>query len=153
MVDGMLTVKEYAEQRNKSVQAVYKQMKGKATAAALEGHVHTRKFNNKKVQCLDEEAVKVLDAASTQSVQIVMQTDDKLRIAELEQQIEVLKAANVQLMQDKTDLQQMLLQEKDKVIALQDRNATLQLEAAKATPAEPDQPKVSFWERVFGRKK
>ena len=146
MVDGLLTVKEYAEIRHKSVQAVYKQMKSKENAAALEGHVHTRKVNNRDVQCLDEEAIRILNAASGNSVQVVLQTEDKERIAELEQEKQ-------QLLIKIAELQDALIREKDKVQLLQEQNTTLQLEAAKVTPAEPDLPQAGFWARVFGKKK
>ena len=80
----MINIREYANNKGKSVQAVYKQMKSKENAVALEGHVFTQKLNNKNTKFLDETAVKILDEAGRQIPAIIRQTSDKERIEQLE---------------------------------------------------------------------
>lgn len=148
MVEGMITVKEYAEQKGKSVQSVYKQMKSKENAVALEGHIHVRRVNNRDVKLLDEDAVRVLDEASNHSIQVILETDDKRRIEELEQQIEVLKD---QLL----ITQNQLIAEQAEVKLLQAEKMQLQsdkialLEAKQEERKEPE--KKSWLQRMFGK--
>ena len=149
MIEGMITVKEYAEQKGKSVQSVYKQMKSKENAVALEGHIHVRRVNNRDVKLLDEEAVRVLDEASNHSIQVILETDDKRRIEEMEKQIEVLKD---QLL----ITQNQLIAEQAEVKRLQTEKMQLQadkialLEAKQDEPKKDDSEKKSFWKRLFG---
>lgn len=53
----MITVKEYADRRNKSVQAVYKQLRREKNKRRLEGHL----IKQNRMTYLDEEAIKILD--------------------------------------------------------------------------------------------
>lgn len=115
----MITVSEYAEARGKTVQAVYKQMKGKRNAALLKGHVHEGMVNNKKTSLLDDEAVRILDEASHQSVQIITQTEEKARVDELLLEKERLESENKTLLLKVAALQEELLKEKDAVKSLQ----------------------------------
>lgn len=120
-----LSVKEYAERTGKSVQAVYKQMKGKELTEQLKGHIkELPRGGGRTIKKLDEEAVRLLDEASRQSPQIIVQTDDKERIEQLErdkeallikvaelqeklikkgEQVEQLQAANIALLEAKTE--------------------------------------------------
>lgn len=86
MINGMLTIKEFAEMHGKSVQAVYQQIKSKENAKALEGHIVIHRVGNKDTKLLDEEAVRILQSASMQAPQVIMQTDDKERIEQLRQE-------------------------------------------------------------------
>ena len=52
----MITVKEYADSRNKSVQAVYKQLHREKNRTRLEGHL----LKQNRMTYLDEEAIKIL---------------------------------------------------------------------------------------------
>ena len=88
MINGMLTIKEFAEMHGKSVQAVYQQIKSKENAKALEGHIVIHRVGNKDTKLLDEEAVRILQSASMQAPQVIMQTDDKERIEQLRQEKE-----------------------------------------------------------------
>ena len=116
----MITIKEYAESRGKSVQSVYKQMRSKENAAALDGHIIIQKFNNKDVKFLDEEAVRVLDAASSQSVQVIDRSTDK-------EELEALKQENKALLIKIADLQEQLIKGKDELTELKLENKELQL--------------------------
>ena len=53
----MITVKQYAEDRNITIQAVHQSMKGKRKKGLLEGHVHLVDG----IKWLDDEAVAILD--------------------------------------------------------------------------------------------
>lgn len=109
----MVTIKEYAESRGKSVQSVYKQMRSKENAAALNGHIIIQKFNNKDVKFLDDEAVRVLDAASSQSVQVIELSNDK-------EQIETLKQEKEALLLKIAELQDQLIKKNEKIDQLKD---------------------------------
>lgn len=117
MIDGMLTIKEYAEKYGKSVQAVYKQMQSKENAAELEGHVIVRKVGNKPTKLLDEEAVAILTRASSQSPQVIIQTSDKELIAALEHE-------NKAMLLKITELQDKLIEVQPK-LALAEANQKL----------------------------
>lgn len=115
----MMSVKEYAVQRGKSAQSVYKQMKSKENAERLDGHIHVFRVNNKDVKYLDEEAVKVLDEASQNSVQVILQTDDKERIAQLEEDKQALLIQIAEIQNELIQTQKALNAEKDNVKLLQ----------------------------------
>lgn len=134
MADGMMTIKEYAESRGKSVQAVYKQIKSKENAKELEGHIVVQKVGNKNTKLLDEMAVEVLDNASKQSPQVILQTDDKERIEQLENE-------NKLLWSKVAELQDELLKEKDQVKALQ----LEKIELLEMKNAEPETKWWQFW--------
>lgn len=118
MINGMLTVKEYAEKQGKSVQSVYKQIRGKEKAVALDGHIHLIRVNNRMIRLLDEEAIRVLDEASKQSVQIVEQSNDRERIEELERE-------NKALLIKISELQDALISEQKDVQRLQNEKMEL----------------------------
>ncbi|SUO38356.1 Uncharacterised protein [Faecalicoccus pleomorphus] len=63
----MISIKQYAEERGKSIQAVHQQRKRKKYKARLEGHV----IEKDGVYYLDKEAVKILDSAHETTVQVV----------------------------------------------------------------------------------
>lgn len=145
MSEGNLTVKQYAEQRGKTVQAVYKQLRGIENSKALEGHVFRERINNRMTTVLDAEAVRILDEASKQSVQIVEQTNDKEKIEALEQE-------NKMLLLKIAELQEKLIEKQDDIQRLQ--NEKMELLEAKQEPepqkqSEPEKPK-GFFARLFG---
>lgn len=109
----MVTIKEYAESRGKSVQSVYKQMRSKENAIALDGHIIIQKFNNKDVKFLDDEAVRVLDAASSQSVQVIDRSTDK-------EELDALKQENKALLIKIAELQEQLIKKNEKIDQLKD---------------------------------
>ena len=82
-----VSVKDYAAQRNKTVQAVYQQMKTAENAAAIEGHVIIRRVGNKNVKFLDEVAVDVLDRASSSAPVMYIQEDLKTELEETRKQL------------------------------------------------------------------
>lgn len=139
----MVTVKEYAEQQGKSVQAVYKQMRAKENAALLENHIFLQKVGNKTAKMLDDEAVKILNNASRQSPTVVLQNGKDEQIAVLQAEKEQLISENKALLVKVAELQEQLLQEKDTVKQLQQEKIMLLEEQ------EPE--KKTFWNRLLHR--
>lgn len=121
----MITIKEYAELHGKSVQAVYKQLKSKENATLLEGHIITEKINNKNVKMLDDVAVQILNDASKQSIQVILQNDDKERIEQLETENKTLLIKIASLQEELITTQKELGKEKDNVKLLQNEKIEL----------------------------
>lgn len=161
MIDGMLTIKELAEQYGKSVQAVYKQMQSKENAEALRGHVHVRKVGNKNTKLLDEEAVAILTRASAQSPQVIIQTSDKELIAALERENKAMLLKITEL-QDRlieaqpkialAEANQKLLESKDESIARLEEDARRAEQARQEAEAKLERMKSrSLWARLTNR--
>lgn len=142
MDEKMLTIKEFADSHGKSVQSVYKQLKSKENAAALKGHIHAGVVGNKPAQLLDPEAVRILEAASAQAPQVIVQTNDKERIEEDRKKIEALLAEIARITQEAREAdnryheahekllqieshEQDYQQVKERAAALETENATL----------------------------
>lgn len=102
-----LSIKEYAQLRGKTVQAVYQQMKRKENAAALEGHVFMQRVGNKDVKYLDEVAVEILDTSSYSTTTIIEKED--------------LKDELVAVTEDRDQLQKKLIFQEGRISALQDQ--------------------------------
>lgn len=142
----MITVKEYAERKGKSVQAVYKQMRAKENAALLENHIFLQKVGNKTAKVLDDEAVRILDEASRKIPTVLVQ-DGK------DDMIESLRMENKQLLLKVADLQDQLLHEKDNVKLLQQEKIALLEEKEEKQDDQNQQPeeKETFWSRLWHR--
>lgn len=84
-----VSIKDFAEQRGKTVQAVYQQMKRKENAAALEGHVFTQRVGNKDVKYLDEEAVSILDKSSSSAPLTILEDGLRADLEETKQQLDM----------------------------------------------------------------
>ena len=108
----MITVKEYADRRNKSVQAVYKQLRREKNKRRLEGHL----IKQNRMTYLDEEAIKILDEGQNVSIILVDQetkNEEKDELSEYKDRVANLIETNNQL----RDQQDFL---KNKIINLQD---------------------------------
>lgn len=108
----MITVKEYADSRNKSVQAVYKQLRREKNKRRLEGHL----IKQNRMTYLDEEAIKILDEGQNVSIILVDQetkNEEKDELSEYKDRVANLIETNNQL----RDQQDLL---KNKIINLQD---------------------------------
>lgn len=152
-----LSIKDYALQRSKTVQAVYQQLKSKENLAALEGHVTVKRVGNKDVKFLDQKAIEILDKASTSAPVVYLQEDlkqeldetkDKLQFVErqaifAEGQIQVLK----DLLADKERELRALAEPQLRIDALEAQNAALsaenEAEKAKTLEAEKNAQKAS----------
>lgn len=119
-INGLeISVKEYAAQRGKTVQAVYQQMKRKENAAALEGHVTLRTVGNKHVKYLDEVAVSVLDSASSSAPLTIIEDGLKESLVAAEQEKKQWEAQAFKL-QGQVELLQGMLAEKEQRLRLLD---------------------------------
>lgn len=107
----MITIKEYAEKRHKTVQAVHKQLNNKKNRELLKNHVFLEVVNGREVKVLDDFAVQELDAASLSDKITVQNVENKEQIKQLED-------ANKAMMMKLLNLQDLLIQEKEKVIQL-----------------------------------
>lgn len=145
----MLTVKEFAVLRGRSVQSVYKQMKRKYNKEALEGHTFYKKVNNKPTLFLDEEAVRALDEASRQAPSIVLKEENKDEIKRLE-------AENKALLLKVTELQEALIKSgaevrqlsAEKAAMLEDKNGMT--EKIAGVEAELERLKArNWWQRLL----
>ena len=108
----MITVKEYADRRNKSVQAVYKQLRREKNKRRLEGHL----IKQNRMTYLDEKAIKILDEGQNVSIILVDQetkNEEKDELSEYKDRVANLIETNNQL----RDQQDLL---KNKIINLQD---------------------------------
>lgn len=128
----MITVKEYAESRSKSIQAVHQQRKRAKYKKQLSEH----EFVKDGVVYLDEVAVKVLDSAHENTVAIV-DTSTKERIQKLERKLEATENREKNLLNDlnkkNTDiinLQKRLQEQTEQMTALllENQKQTLLLE-------------------------
>lgn len=114
-----MTIKEYADKHGKSVQSVYKQMKSKENAKRLEGHILFRKVGNKNVQVLDEVAISILEEASTQAPQVIVQMEDKEQIAQLQEE-------NKALLVKLTEVQEALIKAKEQSLLAEQQKLLLE---------------------------
>ena len=78
----MITVKQYADERRITIQAVHQSMNGKRKKERLEGHVKVIDG----VKWLDEEAVAILDEARNKAPIVYEKADANERISELERE-------------------------------------------------------------------
>lgn len=109
----LITIKEYAQKKGVSYEAVRKQI-SKYKDNELHGHI----VKVKKTQYLDEYAVVFLDEKRRESPVVLMREDRNERIEELERE-------NKALLLKVAELQEQLLQEKDNVKMLQQEKIEL----------------------------
>lgn len=148
----MITVKEYAEQQGKSVQAVYKQIRAKENAVLLEKHIFLQKVGNKTAKVLDDEAVEILNNASRQAPTVVLQNGKDELIETLQTEKDQLANENKALLIKVAELQEQLLQEKDNVKLLQqEKIALLEEKQVDQTKQLEEDEKGSFWSRLWHR--
>ena len=127
-VGYMITLKEYAERSHVSYEAVRKQV----TRYKLELDGHISKV--KRTQYLDEEAVKFLDSKRQDNPVVIVETEKNERIEQLE-------AENKALLLKVAELQERVIQEKEKVELLQKEKIEL-LE---------DKKQPGLFARLFGK--
>ena len=100
-------------------------MKRKENAVRLEGHIHVVRINNKDTKCLDDEGVEILDEASQKSVQVVLQTNDKERIEELENENKLLLLELASVNKKLNEVRDALDEERERVHQLEVENVKL----------------------------
>lgn len=128
----MITIKDYAEAKNVSYEAVRKQLK--RYQEELKGHI----FKENRTQLLDEMAVTFLDEKRQASPIIIMENSK-------DDEIQRLQEENKKLLLKIADLQEKLLDEKDQVKQLQAE----QIQLLTATTKEKQHK--SLLEKIFNR--
>lgn len=102
----METIKEYAERKNVTYEAIRKQVT--RYSKELKGHI----IKKGRLQYLDEEAIQFLDAKRTESLIVVKEVTKN-------EEIQRLQADKEMLLVKVAELQELLLKEKDQVKQLQ----------------------------------
>lgn len=82
----MITVKQYADERGISIQAVHQSMNGKQKKEKLKGHVYIKDG----IKWLDDEAVVILDKDRRKSAYLIERAESSEEIEMLKQQVEQL---------------------------------------------------------------
>lgn len=127
----MISIKDYAEKHNITYEAARQSVE--RYKAEMEGHIHCKG----RTRFLDDEAEQLLDDKRRGNPIVVLQTDKDIEIQRLQDE-------NKALLLKISELQDLLLKEKDRTQLLQEKQISL-LEAA----AQPG--KKGFWSRIFGR--
>lgn len=140
----MVTVKEYAESRGKSVQAVYKQIKSKQNVELLKGHIAKQVVSGKEISFLDDSAVQTLDEASKQAPTIIIQDAKDDRILELEKQVRE-KDAQISLLKD--EIIRIQGESNRQIVDLSNRVLVLTMVDQEPEPEPEPEPKKwwQFW--------
>lgn len=128
------SVKEYAREHGVTIQAVYQQMNRKKNKEFLQGHI----FKRDGVKYLDEEAVEYLERQRIHTPSIIMQTEDKERVEQLENE-------NKRLLLKIAELQDELLKERTEVKQLQQEKIAFLEQKQENQKAE----QKGFWSRLF----
>lgn len=127
----MISMKDYAESKGISYEAVRKQVKRYKNE--LEAHVH----KEGRTQFLDDEAVSFLDSKRAESPIVLIQ-------ANKDEEIERLTAENKALLIEVAELQRALLKEKDRVSLLQEEKIAL-LTVKQEEALSEKKPWWRFW--------
>lgn len=127
----MITLKDYAKQHNISYEAVRRSVN--RYKEELEGHIHIEG----RTQYLDDEAVEFLDTKRQQNPIVIINQDK-------DEEIERLRSEKEALLIKVAELQDALLQEKDKVAILQEKNIAL-LEAKVDSSTEIAKGRKPWW--------
>lgn len=132
MAEQWTSIKEYAENHSITIQAVYQQINRKQNKDFISQH--SRKI--KGVKYLDDEAVAYLESKRENSPTVILQTDDKERMEQLENE-------NKRLLLKIAELQEVIIAKSDKIEQLQEANILL-------LEQKQEKPK-GFWAKVFGK--
>ena len=126
----MITVKQYAEERGITIQAVHQSMSGKRKQAKLKGHVQVIDG----VKWLDEEAVAILDEHRNKNPIVIVQQDKDEAIEAMRLKLEELLVERAELYKWKADNAMAIAEANHTKLLLEGTKA--ELEAAKRDAAE-----------------
>lgn len=126
----MITVKQYAEERGITIQAVHQSMSGKRKQAKLKGHVQVIDG----VKWLDEEAVAILDEHRNKNPIVIVQQDKDEEIERLRRENELLLKKVAALSEWKADNAMAIAEANHTKLLLEGTKA--ELEEAKRDAAE-----------------
>lgn len=126
----LITIKEYAKNKNVSYEAVRKQLQKYKGEEELKNHI----IKKKNTQYLDTYAVEFLDKRRRENAVILIQSDK-------DEELNRLTNENKTLLLKVAELQNELLKEKDQVKVLQNEKIELLEERHK----ESEKKKWQFW--------
>ena len=175
MEETIISIKDYAKSRNRTVQGVYQQISRKNNAELLKEHIITKEVGNRKVKFLDEYAVKVLDQSRNSVPAVIISTDkdEEIQALQVENKNLLVKVAEqadkiAQQAEQLSSHQQLLLESqsqlatKDQAIQQQQteieaKEAAIKELEAKISELESNYNaekgrKLTFRERLYGRK-
>lgn len=139
-----MTIKEYASKNGVTIQAVYQQINRKSNKEFLKEHIEI--VNG--IKHLDEVAVEYLESKHENSPTVIIDTNEKDRIDELENE-------NHNLLLKVAQLQEALLKEKDQVKLLQQEKISLfeknQLLLEERQSELEEKVNRSFFSRFFSK--
>ena len=179
----IISIKDYAKQSGRTVQSVYQQMKREGNAVHLQGHIVEKTIGKRKIKYLDEYAVKLLEENRNANPAVVTRTEQDIKIEELlqtnhNQLIKITEQANriaeqaeellqtkalllessAQSEEEKKKREEAEAKEKELNIKLQENlkeseQLHMQLQDLQEQLKNEKERKLSFSERLFGRKK
>lgn len=130
----MVTIKEYAENHGVTIQAVYQQLKRKQNKEFLDSHI--QKISG--IKYLDDEAVDFLESKRDNSPTVIIQTEDRVLLDQLESE-------NKNLLLKIAELHEIIIKKSEKIEQLQEASILL-LEEKK----DEEKPK-GFFSKLFGK--
>lgn len=156
-----ISIKDFAQKNNRSVQSVYQQINRKANAELLEGHIVLKEIKKRKIKFLDNYAVQLLNESRNNNPAVILNVEDK-------EQIESLKQENKNLLIKIAEQADRLSFQSEELLGLKTRliesttkneNAENQIKEAEEKIKELEEKlkmeetrKLSFKERFFGKK-
>lgn len=151
MEDALLTVKEYAQMKNVTVQSVYKRLNAGLKDYAVE--IEGKKYIKRSVLDMPEAEEPVKEQQPEQQ-EVKTYTEEYVQL--LLERIEDLKQDKVDLQKALDQQQQLSLYDKQEIVRLQERLALAapepeQQEENTVQQPEPEPQKKGFFARLFGK--
>ena len=149
--DALLTVKEYAQMKNVTVQSVYKRLNAGLKDYAVE--IEGKKYIKRSVLDMPEAEEPVKEQQPEQQ-EVKTYTEEYVQL--LLERIEDLKQDKVDLQKALDQQQQLSLYDKQEIVRLQERLALAapepeQQEENTVQQPEPEPQKKGFFARLFGK--
>lgn len=143
----MITIKEYAEARGKSVQAVYKAMKSKKNKERLQGHIE--RIEGK--QWLDDIAVQILDESRADSPVIYVEDNREEQIKQYRQEVEKYKSLVIELQRQLLEKQEQLSSVKDQARLLESKEQERIREVDRLQEELEREQNKTWWDKLLKR--
>lgn len=143
----MITVKEYAEARGKSVQAVYKAMKAKKNKDRLQGHIE--RIEGK--QWLDDTAVQILDESRSDSPVVYVEDNRAEQVEQYREEVEKYKNLVIELQRQLLEKQEQLSSITEQAHLLESKEQERQREIERLQEDLEREQNKTWWAKLWGR--
>lgn len=143
----MITIKQYAEARGKSVQAVYKAMKSKKNKERLQGHIE--RIEGK--QWLDDIAVQILDESRADSPVIYVEDNREEQIKQYREEVEKYKSLVIELQRQLLEKQEQLSSVKDQARLLESKEQERIREVDRLQEELEREQNKTWWDKLLKR--